>query len=326
MDMKLSEQANIWLKRYISECSPFLPLKNRDEVKKELESQLWDKLEDRFDQGSEVSEEEMKDFLQDQGSPLGMAQQFGEDRGLLSPAIFPLFKLVAMILFFVLTGVSFFTFFFRSDATILGHIGTWVQTLFSALGGLVLVFWVMDRRVPQWRWSEIDSDWSPKELSPLPEQEKHSLGESIATWVFTIIFLVIFLGHQDKLGIWYKQDGEWSFLPVLAQGFYRFIPFWIIGALWDCLQETVIVVQKGWTKLSRSMALLKGFYDLGLTFFALRVGWQYFFIEGVIWPEPMQGFASVVELGQKLYPAILVLALIGGLVESIKRANRLLKA
>jgi len=95
--MNMDKKAEQWFKRYTQECALFLPIQNRKEHVKELNSDLLDKLED-LDIG-DINEEKMLEFLKQEGSPYGQARKYGTQRPLISQGLMPLFKLVWLVVF-----------------------------------------------------------------------------------------------------------------------------------------------------------------------------------------------------------------------------------
>lgn len=321
--MKLEPRAEDWLNRYIKETTLFMPLTGRKELVRELTSDLMDKLEDTGEET--VTEEAMISFLKEQGHPYGSSRLYTEQKPLLSAGMMPLFQLVTFIVSAVLTGVSFFGFFFNQDQGFLQWIAQTIAMLVSVLGWMVLVFSIIDRIAPHWKAEVEEEEWNPENLSPLKE-DQHNWAESIATWVFSLIFIYLFTAQKDKIGVWYREGEEWIFLKVLNSGFYRLLPFYIIGMIWDSLIAGVYRIRKGWTPLSRIMDLLKSGFDMAITFFILRRGWQYLFLEGALEGTKLETLKNLSAFGQKLFPAILILTLIGTLVETIKKSTRLLKS
>jgi len=323
-NMSKNESVNNLLSSYVKEASLFLPLKNRKELQREMESDLLDKLEDQ--KGRDVTEDQMISFLKNTGSPYSTARLYSEEKPLLSAAMMPLFKLVALIVTAVLTGVNFFGYFFQQDAGVLVWAAQSITQIFTTLGGMVLIFALIDRFIPQWKLDLSDENWYPGQLSKSKHEENPSLVEHIAGWIFAIIFTYILLAMQDKLGLWYKQKGEWQFLPVLNQGFYKLIPFMVAGIIWEATGSLIYRIQQGWTLLTRLMDLLKTIFDLVITFFLLKSGWEYLFQPDVLKGTSLEDLMNLANMGKSVFPAVLILALIGLVVEIIKKSTSLLKS
>lgn len=321
--MTINSKAEEWLQRYIQECTLFLPLKHRGEHVKELNSDLLDKLEDLDEEN--IEEERMLEFLKQEGSPYFRARKYGEQRPLLSEGIMPLFKLVWVVVVSVLTGVSFFAYFFQRDLGIWKSFTQLIGLIFSATGGMIITFALIDRFAPAWKWDPADETWSPKELGPLKNQDMPSLLESIAGWVFGALFIVLFIGFQDRIGFWYRESGSWVFVPLFALGFFKLIPFWVAGVIWEALTQIVLRVQKSWTRISLTMDLLKSGLDLALAFYIFKSGWDYLFLEGSLSGSPMQDLQVLTASGKTLFPAIMIIIMIAIITGIVKKTVSLLR-
>jgi len=191
---------------------------------------------------------------------------------------------------------------------------------------MVLAFALMDRFAPQWKWDPEKDNWSPSELNPLQNQGLPSLFESIAGWFFGALFLFIFIALQDKIGLWYKEDGQWTFIPLFAFGFYKLLPFWIVGIGLEGITQVIIRLQKGWTSLTRSLDLLRSGLDLALVFFIFKSGWDYLFLEGSLSGTFMEDLQSLTASAKTLFPAILIVIMLAIVTGIIKKTIALLKA
>ena len=74
--MKLSKPASELLERYMLGVRRALSGDKRDDIAREIESSILDRLEERFPQAAEISEQDLKSVLEELGSPYKLAGEF----------------------------------------------------------------------------------------------------------------------------------------------------------------------------------------------------------------------------------------------------------
>ena len=83
--MKLNNSARVLLDRYLLGVRRALTGKKREDIAAEIESSLLDRLEERFLGDQEISEAQVKEVLQEMGSPRKLASSFEPQRSLIGP-------------------------------------------------------------------------------------------------------------------------------------------------------------------------------------------------------------------------------------------------
>jgi len=102
--MKLNNSARVLLDRYLLGVRRALTGKKREDIAAEIESSLLDRLEERFSGDQEISEAQVKEVLQEMGSPRKLASSFEPQRSLIGPRLLPAYLLVLRIVVPVVVG------------------------------------------------------------------------------------------------------------------------------------------------------------------------------------------------------------------------------
>jgi hypothetical protein len=131
-----------------------------------------------------------------------------------------------------------------------------VGAMVSAFGSIVITFAILER-IP---WSraefrkekeEESKDWNPRDLPEVQDVEKFSIPGLVAEIALTLVALAIFNFFPQIIGFGFLLNDKWTFLPVLSDAFFRYLPF--LNALW-ALQITLnlILLNRGrWETATR---------------------------------------------------------------------------
>ena len=92
---------NDYIQRYIYDVTKRLDEKQREDISKELEANIYDML------GENQSDENIKQVLTELGSPAKMAMNYKEPMYLISPELFDDYKHVLVIVVSVFVGIAF---------------------------------------------------------------------------------------------------------------------------------------------------------------------------------------------------------------------------
>ncbi len=84
--------------RYIEAVKNELPVQNRDDIAKELQSSLEDELEALSEKEGQLSQAQVAAFLEQRGHPVQVASHYWKRRSLINEAVYPLYT-QALILF-----------------------------------------------------------------------------------------------------------------------------------------------------------------------------------------------------------------------------------
>ncbi len=151
-------KANELMERYVHAVGQHLPAKTRDDIQMELRSLLQDALDERAAVcGTDPDEQMVANILLEFGKPDKFAARYHQERYLIGPRLFPLFKTVMGVML-VLVSLSF----------LLGMVGVLVahgadylwdqwetsllkygQSLLFNLGMVTVVFALVERYWPE---------------------------------------------------------------------------------------------------------------------------------------------------------------------------------
>jgi hypothetical protein len=248
---------NDLIKRYIYAVTRYLPIKIRDDVRKELDSLIADMLAERCGDIQPV-EKDVRIILIELGTPEELAAKYSgnENNALISGSYFLVYKRVLKIVLPIvaagITVASILALCLEWDAAL----NPWVlfgeaigRTLEGVIGGgiqafavITFIFAVLERKKTVFN----DGD----ALSHLPPVPKTNVQikpyEPIAGMIWCVILAVVFLGFPQIAGPWIEGTG---WIPVFAPSVIR--SFWILIVLWSVLgivRESVKLLDGQYTK------------------------------------------------------------------------------
>lgn len=227
------------IERYIYAVTKRLPEKMREEVKEELNGNIYDML------SQHPSDEEIDKVLHELGHPRELAKNYrGQDRYVISPLFYDdyiqVLKIVSII--FLAVSLTFGTFdaivniesmtIFGGIAEVFGSvIGNAFGAFASAFAWVTLIFWGIDyaarnKKLPEWKLSDLPD-------LPKPNTTKISRVESIIGLVlgtaFSAIFIVFLIRYVELIGIY--ENGVMVAQIFNEQVTDKFIVYIIISAL-----------------------------------------------------------------------------------------------
>lgn len=222
--------------KYVTEVGKYLPRNQRADIEKEIRSTLEDMLEER-DQAGTSDEAQVVALLKEYGEPRKVAESYIGPRYLIGPRIYPTFELIVKIVMAALLGAGLLG--YGVSASITGSVAGpdflsflaefWSGLLggmFSAFGTIVIVFAILERVLPASEFEKEVEKWDPADLAKEPDPDEVKISDAIATIIFTVIGLVVFNLYPDIVGIFFGSDGEWTFIPILSDAFFTYLP-WI---------------------------------------------------------------------------------------------------
>jgi hypothetical protein len=265
---------------YVREVGRHLPEKTRVDIEKEIRSTIEDMLDDQSKAEGKTPDRAMiVEILRRMGPPEKMAASYLPPRYLVGPQLYPTFMLVLQIVLtvmIILGGVGFGIALGQTPPTpaaIASAIGNSLTELINALllaiGNIVVVFAILQRFLPEMK--EIKPEWDPEKMKPVPDADRFRPFEPVVSIVFTILALMIFNLYPQLIGIGFTVNGQWVFSPILAEGFFRVLPF--LNILWviDIVFQLVLLIRGRWEIGTR---LFEVILDVG------RVGVTYLMVTG----------------------------------------------
>ncbi|MCL2024664.1 MAG: hypothetical protein FWG78_02655 [Coriobacteriia bacterium] len=228
------------IERYLYAVTRYLPRKDRDEVKRELDSLIADMLETRCG-ATPATEKDVRVVLTELGTPQEMAEQYdpSSSRALISGLYFVLYKrvltLVLPIVALALAFAIILSFIFDSSATsanpyaymstMFGQVlGGTLSGVFQAFAIITLIFAILEWRQVDLRGDDIAAgigvgddivvgvgrivdqieDFAKDPLNnlpPVPKTNEIKPWEPIFGIVMSMLFLTVFLGFPQIIGV-----------------------------------------------------------------------------------------------------------------------------
>jgi hypothetical protein len=227
--------------RYVAEVSKRLPKKNRRDIQEEIRSTLDDMLDDRVQKAGHPADEEMMvTLLKEFGKPEAVAASYVPAQQLIGPQLYPIYLLILKIVLpivstvlLVMAGIGLAT----AGLTVTEMVEAAGKALLevagaviSAVGSITITFAILDR-IPGFR-SEIEKDkkteekdWDPRDLPEVRDVEKFSLPGLMVEIVLNAAVLIVLNFFPQIIGFGFLLNDEWTFLPVLSDAFFRYLPF-----------------------------------------------------------------------------------------------------
>jgi len=236
------------IERYIYAVTQQLPDDMKDDVRKELRSNIQDMLPDDY------TEEDIKAVLGQLGNPWKIAEEYQpKQRYLIGPALygqyFTVLKLVLGIVISVFAAITIMGWFFsplnevNSPSNYVDLfselIGTIVMGALQAAVWVTVIFIAIERgwfgKTKHVKGITATEDrWSVSDLPPIPEQSKKiSRSGSITSIIGTLLFTVVLYFHPQLIGVFTRNsDGDYTVYSLLeADRLQAYIPFILLIAL-----------------------------------------------------------------------------------------------
>jgi len=255
---------------YLEEVRQQLPLKNREDILREIQSTLMDMIEDRNPSpGQDLSRESVMAVLREFGSPQQVARQYSTQNVLIGPRMYPLYLQVLKIVLIVIGAVNLVGIIiaivtpsnlevgvFETIAQILGGL---FSSLFTGFGIVTLSFASIERTTPRdWRF-DLDQEWQPEQLLRKKDKQQISIPGLAIEITLSLIFIALLNFFLDRIGIYFLGDSGWVSTPILNNNFTRYIPWITASAVLDIALNLYLIRKGVWDNLS---VLAKVFINL----------------------------------------------------------------
>ncbi|RPI86681.1 MAG: hypothetical protein EHM41_07630 [Chloroflexi bacterium] len=249
------------INRYIAEVGRHLPEKTRIDIEQEIRSLLEDRLEDHSRKtGKPVDEDMVVEVLKEYSPPPKLAAAYQPERFLIGPKTFPAFMTVVKIvlpIILILAALGFGLQLGRTEldsqdivSTFTEGISGMIDSIFSALGIIVLVFAILERTLPEFKSKSLDSvvegEWDPRKLpKPAPSPEKVKFAGLSIEIAITVIALTLFNFYPEIIAVSTRFAGEWRSAPLLSDIFYeRYLPW--LSLIWGVqIILNVVLISRG---------------------------------------------------------------------------------
>lgn len=327
--MKLTPEAEEFLTRYFYAIKMELPGKQRDDIVTELQSNLLDSMEEQYASETLIDKTLIKKILLENGSPRSIAEKFVGPRYLIGPKLFPLFVQVLTIVMTVLGTVLIVVFLIGAfinpwpNNAILGNVFGFIGGLWNALLAsaaiIVLVFSIIERRLPE-KMDEFETDaWKPDDLPEITHAKNVRYAEHIFGIVGGIVWIMvmIYLMNIGKIYAW--VDGQKILTGTITDSFKALLPFFITFSGLEMANHIVILSQQTYSAFSRWFhivldglnVVLLGFVFEALPLFTLT--WQSY-------PDEFRGQFQILEpMIQKSMTGVIALVFFVTLVSLVQQ-------
>jgi hypothetical protein len=260
---------------YVHEVGRHLPEITRVDIEKEIRSTIEDMLDDTSKTEGRAPDQAMiVAILKHMGPPEKLAASYLPPRYLVGPQLYPTFMLVLRIVLtvvIILGGVGLGIALGQTPPTpsaVASAVGNSLTELINALllavGNIVVVFAILQRFLPEMK--EPKTDWDPEKMKPVPDADRFRPFEPVVSIVFTILALMIFNLYPQLIGIGFTINGQWVFTPILAEGFFKVLPW--LNILWviDIIFQLVLLIRGRWEVGTRLVEVLLDVCRVGVTY------------------------------------------------------------
>lgn len=256
------------IKRYVEETVRHLPVKEREEVALELETNIEDML------GGDSSTEKVEETLLALGSPAILARQYrGKERYLIGPETFDLYvmvlKIVSLVVGLVTMVITFISLFFAAESIGLPQmIAEVLASVFSGLSSAFLYVTITFAIMSYYQVNTELEEWNLKALHALEEaptrriKKSDSIGDMVGLSIFFVLLVVLY-SRSDLIAL-YRKGAE----PIplfISQAMKPYIIGWMITTI---LTFSVAVVKYAKQFWNTTLFAISALADLvGLCYF-----------------------------------------------------------
>ena len=282
--MKMNNSARELLKRYLLGVQKELGGKQGEDIAAEIESYIGDLLEERYSSAEEIGTVELEAVLKEMGAPRKVARQYGPQRYLIGPRLFPVYWLVLRILIAVVAGSLALSYFIsigiqQEMAPALGFLeflGSLFSGLLAAAGAVTFVFAGIEYGIENHELDEIKEmdDFKLSDLPDLPEKEHvfRPIG-AIAEIIVTILGMAFFtyLRFTDGALPYFINPNQFGGMGrVFTDNFVQFIPVILVLNGLEIGRAATLLAQGRYTSLTNWWAIIDKGANTVLSVFLLN--------------------------------------------------------
>jgi hypothetical protein len=333
--MNINKSARELLDRYLLAVKRELTGKDRDDITAEIESYLFDILEERFPKEKEITNKQMEEVLKEMGSPRKVAAQYSPQRYLIGPRLFPVYFLILKIVVAVVIGALALSTIITAvlgETTIswltgLEFIGTIWSAVLSTAGAITLTFAIIERVSEGKDIKELDEleELKIPDLPQLPAEEKQpgkiGISFEIVLGIIGIAFFTYVQNTDAFVPFFLYPGSKVQMVQLFTDNFLQFIPVIIALAGLDLTRNITILMQGHHSSLTNWWEICTKAANvvmLGLMIKALPIitleGFQTIFDnESFIQLEPLANTGIGIAMG---------LGIFGSIVDIIRKVIR----
>jgi hypothetical protein len=333
--MKMNKNTNELLQRYLLAVKRELGGKQREDITAEIESYIYDLLEERYAGKEEVTQAELEVILKEMGAPRKVASQYAPQRYLIGPRLFPVYWLVLRILAAVVAGALTLSTVIATvinppvyiGPAVLELLGTIWSGVLSAAGAVTLAFAIIERATEGKRIDEIEElkEFKLSDLPELPEEEKsiNLVGTSFECVLSALgmIFFIYIQSTDGFLPVFMNTGENMRMVRLFTDNFLKFIPVILMLAGLDIARNITLMVQgrhsslTNWWHIASEGAnvILNGLMISALPLITLAFFNEFIHISDIARTESLANTGLAAALG---------LGILGSIVDIIKRATK----
>lgn len=262
---------------YLDEIRQQLPLKNREDILREIQSTLMDMIEDRNpNPGQEPPNETVIAVLEEFGSPHRVARQYGAQNYLIGPHMYPLYLQVLKIVLTIIVALNLVGVIIAIVSqtgynagvleTIAQILGNLFSSLFTGFGIVTFSFASIERTTPKdWKF-EWDQEWQPEQLLKTEDKQRVKIPGLAVEITLTLIFIVFLNFFLDRIGIYYLNDSGWISAPILNDNFLRYIPWITAYAVLDIALNLYLIRKGFWDAIAVLSKVFINLFKIAVSF------------------------------------------------------------
>jgi len=336
--MRMESNARELLDRYLLAVKRELTGKDREDITREIESYIFDRLEEQHTGDDAITQKALEDVLTDMGSPRKMAGQYSPNRYLIGPRLFPIYYLVVRIVAAVVFGALTLGMIISSISG--GTENVWLSGLeylasawsavLSSAAMVTLVFAIIERTTEGKTVEELE-DFYKLDLNDLPELPKEEKQPGKAGLIVEIILGVIGItffsyiqSSNGSVPYFVNPSSGLQTIPFFTENFVRFIPFIIALAGLDIARNATILVRRYHSTLTNWWEIATRGASIVLNVFLLQ-SLPLITLQGFINLTGVEAFANMENLNNIGIAVLLGLAILGTLVDIIRKVIRELR-
>ncbi len=329
--MKMTEEAEKLLKRYLLSIAGRLPLKSRNDILQELKSNLFDMIEEYYpDKETRVDETMLTKVLQEFGNPESISSEFLKNDYIIGPLLMPFFRLAVSVAFttaaVVLVISTVLSALNGKISGITDIIISLLQAVPSIFGILVFIFFMIQKTAPKLPGTSSLPHFNPLDLKDQEKEKPVSLAEQIINIFFTSFIIIILVFFRDLLQIRISAGTACTVYQILKPGFISIIPLLVIRGSLDILLAVRLIIARTRNYRIRVVEILLSGFDAAIIILFLQNGPDYFFsfdslAEIRIGTDPL----SLIPILRGLFYGILALILAFTVFDIIKKIFRIVR-
>ncbi|MFA6801173.1 MAG: hypothetical protein WCR19_03595 [Acholeplasmataceae bacterium] len=278
-----------YIDKYVFAVTKRLPENQREEVKKDLESNIYEMLSEN------PSDLEIDEVLHNLGNPRVIAQNYlGEQKHVIDPLFYndyiTTLKIVLIIFGCIAVlattldslinvgDLSIFEIFVQMISNIFGSL---FDSLFICFSIVTLVFWGMSQPKSK---EKILKNWKLKDLPDIAKPDKVTINrisiiiEFMIVSIISIFFIIVLMFYSNKIG-WY-ENSQLVVTIFSADVIKAIVPYLIISLVLDMI---VYLMKIKYLKYNVKMVVIHAISQLlGLTAFVVLINHPDFINVGFI--------------------------------------------